>query len=100
MQIELSIFHKTVTRKPKLINRLCHAQNFVEVRKLILHIVGKYKVICKLNLYHFLMHLRPSETKYATRREFLRDVLYKNIAIVNSKMYFVDTFGDFSHTVE
>ena len=39
----------------------------------------------------------------ATRREFLREILYKNIAIIaiqHSKMYFVDTFGDFSHTVE
>ena len=38
-----------------------------------------------------------------TRREFLREILYKNIAIIaiqHSKMYFVDTFGDFSHTVE
>ena len=38
-----------------------------------------------------------------TRREFLREILYKNIAIIaiqHSKMYFVDTFDDFSHTVE
>ena len=38
-----------------------------------------------------------------TRREFLREILYKNIAriaILHSKMYFVDTSGDFSHTVE
>ena len=39
----------------------------------------------------------------STRREFFREILYKNIAIIaiqHSKMYFVDTFGDFSHTVE
>ena len=39
--------------------------------------------------------------KYA-RREFSREILYKNIAIIaiqHSKMYFIDTFGDFSHTV-
>ena len=33
----------------------------------------------------------------------MREILYKNIAIIgiqHSKMYFVDTFGDFSHTVE
>ena len=39
----------------------------------------------------------------ATRREFLREILYRNIAIIaiqHSKIYFVDTFGDFSHTVE
>ena len=38
-----------------------------------------------------------------TRREFLREILYNNIvkiAIQHSKIYFVDTFGDFSHTVE
>ena len=38
-----------------------------------------------------------------TRREFIREILYKNttiIAIPHSKIYFVDTFGDFPHTVE
>ena len=37
------------------------------------------------------------------RREFLREILYNNIdiiAIQHSKTYFVDTFGNFSHTVE
>ena len=37
------------------------------------------------------------------RREFLREILYKNIAIIamqHSKIYFVDTFGDFFYTVE
>ena len=37
-----------------------------------------------------------------TRREFLREILYKNIAIIaiqHSKIHFVDTFGDFSHTL-
>ena len=37
------------------------------------------------------------------RKEFLREILYKNIAIIayqHSKMYFVETFGDFSHAVE
>ena len=49
-----------------------------------------------------------SGTKYGniglpTRREFLREILYKNIAInaiQHGKMDFVDTFGDFSRTVE
>ena len=39
----------------------------------------------------------------ATRREFFRKILYKNIAIVaiqHSKIYFVDNFGDFYDTVE
>ena len=38
-----------------------------------------------------------------TRREFSREILYKNIAIIaiqHSKMYFFNTFGDFSRTVE
>ena len=42
-------------------------------------------------------------SSFPTRREFLREILYKNIAIIaiqHSKMYVVDTFGDFSHTVE
>ena len=37
------------------------------------------------------------------RREFSREIFYENIAIIaiqHSKMSFVDTFGDFSHTVE
>ena len=37
------------------------------------------------------------------RREFLREILYKNITIIAiqySKIYFLDTFGQFSHTVE
>ena len=36
------------------------------------------------------------------RSEFLTKILYKNIAIIaiqHSNMYFVDTSGDFSHTV-
>ena len=54
--------------------------------------------------YNILAHMKK---KYghcsATRREFLMEILYKNIAIIakqHSKMYFVDTFGDFSHTVD
>ena len=49
-----------------------------------------------------LRHYYPSEIQ-ATRREFLSEILYNNIAIIaiqHSKIYFVDTFGDFSHTVE
>ena len=37
------------------------------------------------------------------RREFFREILYNNIAIISiqhSKINFFDTFGDFSHTVE
>ena len=40
---------------------------------------------------------------YSARREFLRDILYNNIAIIaihHSKIYFLDPFGNFSHTVE
>ena len=38
-----------------------------------------------------------------TRREFFREILYNNIAIIaiqHSTINFVDIFGDFSHTVE
>ena len=47
-----------------------------------------------------------SELNYSikyTWREFLREIFYNNIAIIaiqHSKDSFVDTFGDFSHTVE
>ena len=46
-------------------------------------------------MYNFTMHF--------ARREFLRKILYKNIAMIaiqHIKMYFDDTFGDLSHTVE
>ena len=38
-----------------------------------------------------------------TQREFLREIPYNNITIIaiqRSKIYFFDTFGGFSHTVE
>ena len=44
-----------------------------------------------------------STPMHTTRREFLREILYKNIAIIaiqHSKIYFFDTFGDFSYTVK
>ena len=37
------------------------------------------------------------------RREFFKEILYNNIAIIaiqDSKIYLVETFGDFSRTVE
>ena len=40
---------------------------------------------------------------FPARREFFMEILYNNIAIIaiqHSKINFVDTFGDFSHTVE
>ena len=52
-------------------------------------------------------HSNPQPSKTVrpprTRRKFLREILYKNIAIItiqHSKIYFVGTFGDFSNTVE
>ena len=39
----------------------------------------------------------------STRREFFREILYNNIAIIaiqHSKIYFGDTIGDFSHNVD
>ena len=44
-----------------------------------------------------------TNTNQNARREFLRKILYSNIVIIavqHSQIYFVDTFGDFSHTVE
>ena len=41
--------------------------------------------------------------KRDARRDFFREILHKNIAIIaiqQSKIYLVDIFGDFSHTVE
>ena len=41
-------------------------------------------------------------TKDTTRRVFFWEILYKNIPIIaiqHGKMDFVDTFGNFSHTV-
>ena len=38
-----------------------------------------------------------------TRREFFREILYNDMAIISiqhGKIYSVETFGDFSHTVE
>ena len=52
------------------------------------------------NLFSILFHCSKMN---GTRREFLRKILYNNIAkiaIQHSKMYFVDTFGDFHHTVK
>ena len=54
-----------------------------------------------------LVHSSVTETQNVklencTRREFLREILYKLIAIIaiqHSNVYFVDTSGDFSHTV-
>ena len=51
----------------------------------------------------WLIEIKNHNSTSTTRREFLREILYKNKAIIamqHSKMYFVDNFGDFSHTVE
>ena len=40
---------------------------------------------------------------FDTRREFLKEILYNDIAIIaihHSKINFIDTFGESSHTVE
>ena len=47
--------------------------------------------------------MRTSIKSLHTRKEFLKEILYNSIAIIaiqHSNIYFVDTFGDFSHTVE
>ena len=51
---------------------------------------------------NIILHHLPL-TIERTRREFSREILYNNIEIItirNSKIYIVETFGDFSHTIE
>ena len=51
----------------------------------------------KNNLITCVFHLQSAG------REFCREILYNNIAIIaiqHSEINFIDTFGDFSHTVE
>ena len=60
-----------------------------------------YKVWIPINNVYYLFLL--ISIVIPTQREFLREIFYNNIAIISmqhSKLYFVDTFGDFSHTVE
>ena len=55
-----------------------------------------YCYVRRIRNYQFLI-------TYHIRKEFFREILFNNIAIIaiqHSKIYFVDTFGDFSHTVE
>ena len=50
-----------------------------------------------------LFHSTLKSTLKSTRREFLREIFYNNITIItirNGKINLVDTFADFSHTVE
>ena len=50
-----------------------------------------------------MLHRGTQYNGPCTRREFFREILYNNIAIIaiqHNKIYIVDTFGDFSHTVE
>ena len=56
-----------------------------------------------LNEFMSLTRRKTSWTDVSARREFLREIHYNNtakIAIQHSKIYFVDTFGDFFNTVE
>ena len=99
---------------------------FFHTLKLLINIRWLYRKIRKKNKIH-LVYANPVSTlrvklkieltslcfmfalcirRHFTRRECLREILreiYKNIAIIaiqHSKMYFVDTFGNFSHTVQ
>ena len=62
--------------------------------------------VLKIKIMRQFKGLFYSTLKWAsksTRREFFSEILYNNIAIIaihNSNINFVDTFGDFSHTVE
>ena len=56
-----------------------------------------------LLIIHLCTHWNYFNIWAPTRKEFLREILYKNIAIIaiqHSKMYFFGTLGDFSHTVQ
>ena len=56
----------------------------------------------KLVFVLILANQRSVDQRLSARREFLREIFYKNIAIISiqhSNMYFVDTSGDFSYTV-
>ena len=59
-----------------------------------------------LAVFHDFLAIRKWHCRnapYSARIEFLMEILYKNIAIItiqHSKIYFVDTLGDFSHTAE
>ena len=73
--------------------------------------LNKYKVkkkfkLKKLNNSSFVLLIfeisKFRNIGRSTRRGFLREILYKSIAIIaiqHNNMYFVDTSGDFSHTV-
>ena len=49
------------------------------------------------------LYVNVGEIHKLNSENFFKEILYNNIAriaIQHSKMYFVATFGDFSHTVE
>ena len=56
----------------------------------------------KIDIHNVDLVLYYHKVYFYAWREFLREILYNNIAIAiqHSKIYFVDTFGDFSRTVE
>ena len=63
----------------------------------------KYHIFNVLYSFWMIFSRKQKYKNINTRRKFLREILYKNIAIIaiqHSKIYFVDTLGDFSHTVE
>ena len=55
----------------------------------------------KLPYGNFTSKINETHLKFTTRREFFKEILYNNIAIIaiqHSKINVFDNFGDFSHT--
>ena len=69
-----------------------------------MYFIELWLIFCKFRSYERSeLQVHDEANVCTTRREFFREILYKNIAIIaiqHSKIYLVDTFGDSSHTVE
>ena len=58
---------------------------------------------CMVSLINFVDRKFKKKYFFPIRRAFLREIICNNITIIaiqHSKINFVDTFGDFFHTVE
>ena len=106
-------WHENIFRGPW--NNICQIYFGEYISENMYKIYSNYTTFCE-NIFHIFWHIYFSMWAYThtrtnsstffsrkhTRREFLREILYKNIAIIaiqQSKIHFVDIFGDFSGTV-
>ena len=86
-----SVIFNSLTADSKISNR-----NLV---KPDISLLDYYQVtLNSVGTFYFYSSLLNFQTNMLTRREFLREILYKNMAII-AIMNFVDTSGDFSHTI-